>query len=285
MRREWTSAVVLVSALALGLAACGDDTDGDVTTAPSSTVATSSTAAPSTTQTAVTSTTTTSTASTAPSTTTTVEVPVTTSLVLPGPTVPVDELAGDPIEIFPYAGAQLSVVGVRHDDVLNVRRLPGLDGEVLTTLAPTDAGFVATGRHQQLPSTFWMEVVVDGEVIGWINRTFAAIEGVTTDATARLLDAIEDPTAPSLEALGLLVAEAMVADPELLQRIEMSVAPTIGDLGEVTYDVIGIGDDASVGFRLHVFAVDEEGDGEWTLRTVEITDLCGRGGTPGGPCL
>ena len=198
--------------------------------------------------------------------------------------MPAADLPGEVVEFGPPAGTILSVFGVRHDDVLNVRDLPGLDGEIVATLDPTESGFLATGRHQQLPTTFWMEVVVDGEVIGWINRTFAAVEGVTDDGTARFLDRVANPTASSLEALGLLVAESVVEVPEAVQRIEMSVAPTEGDLGEVTYDVVGIADDASAGVRLHVFAVDESGDGTWTLRTVEVTDMCSRGGTPGGLC-
>jgi hypothetical protein len=55
----------------------------------------------------------------------------------------------------------------------------------------------------------------------------------------------------------------------------MSVAPTVGDLGEVTYDVIGLGDDAVYGYRLHVFG-EPVTDG-FSLRTVERTYLCSRG--------
>lgn len=60
----------------------------------------------------------------------------------------------------------------------------------------------------------------------------------------------------------------------------MSVAPSVGDLAEVTYDVVGIPDDAGLGYRLHVFArPDDIGDG-FTMSTLEVTDLCRRGGIP-----
>lgn len=52
-----------------------------------------------------------------------------------------------------------------------------------------------------------------------------------------------------------------------------------GDLTEVTYDVIGLGDDSILGFRLHIFA--EESGAGFTLRTVEATVLCGRGVSDG----
>lgn len=63
----------------------------------------------------------------------------------------------------------------------------------------------------------------------------------------------------------------------------MSVAPTMGDLGEVTYDVIGLGDDATLGYRLHVFG-QAVSDGI-SLHSVERTALCTRGVTTDGLCV
>ncbi len=75
--------------------------------------------------------------------------------------------------------------------------------------------------------------------------------------------------------LGQAVADNLASeDPP--SRIVRSVNATVGDLGEVTYDVVGLGDDATFGFRLHVFAVDESGDG-FSLRTIERTVFCSRG--------
>ena len=46
--------------------------------------------------------------------------------------------------------------------------------------------------------------------------------------------------------LGMMVAEASAStDPS--SRIRMSAAPTVGDLGEVTFDVVDLGDDAVEG--------------------------------------
>ena len=89
------------------------------------------------------------------------------------------------------------------------------------------------------------------------------------------------PAAETLPALGFVVAESLAfGDPV---RIEMSAAPTVGDLGGVTYDLAGIADDSVAGFRLRVFAI--ERDGSWELRNLESMTMCSRGGTPGGLCL
>jgi hypothetical protein len=54
------------------------------------------------------------------------------------------------------------------------------------------------------------------------------------------------------------------------------VAPSEGDLGEVTFDVVGYPDDAVYGQRLHVFGRSGEGGG-FDLKSVESTLLCRRG--------
>jgi hypothetical protein len=68
-------------------------------------------------------------------------------------------------------------------------------------------------------------------------------------------------------------------------RIVMSVAPTVGDLGEVTYDVVGLGDDALGGVRLHVFGDPAEGGEGFVLSNVERTFICSRGVTDDGFCV
>ncbi|NNC44231.1 MAG: hypothetical protein HKO03_13440 [Acidimicrobiia bacterium] len=63
------------------------------------------------------------------------------------------------------------------------------------------------------------------------------------------------------------------------------MAPTEGDLGEVTYDVVGIGDDSVLGERLHIFG-QPTGDGSgFSLMAVESQVLCGRGVTDQGLCI
>lgn len=78
--------------------------------------------------------------------------------------------------------------------------------------------------------------------------------------------------------LGLIVAES-VASEEPESDIVLVVNESLGDLGEVTYDVIGLGDDATAGLRLHVFG-EPVSDG-FSLTAVEVTPLCGRGVSQG----
>ena len=66
-------------------------------------------------------------------------------------------------------------------------------------------------------------------------------------------------------------------------RIVVVVDETVGDLREVTLDLIGLGDDALRGYRVHVLG--EPVDGGFSLRNVEVTNLCARGVAEGRLCL
>ena len=249
--------------LTLLLAACGGDSAEDSTTSvPPTTIATTTTTtlAPTTTTVAPTSTTTTS--STSSTTTTT--------------------LAGQPIDFGPITGDQLGVVAIAHDDVLNFRAGPGTDQEIINRLGALFEGFIATGNNRQLPNSIWYEGTVDGQ-IGWASSAFLAYIGATDDITANVIaDLGETPVAETMLDLGTIVAEASAStDPP--SRIRMAVAPTVGDLGEVTFDVVGLGDDALFGVRLTVFGT--PGDESFALKTVERTLLCGRGVSADGLCL
>src|SRR5690554_3371630 len=62
------------------------------------------------------------------------------------PTDPAD-LPGEVIEIFPYADAELAVMGVAADDVLYVREGPGVEFADVAQLEPLDQGIIATGEN------------------------------------------------------------------------------------------------------------------------------------------
>ena len=246
---------LMVSFVLLLIAACGGSGADTTTTGPATTTSTPDTSTASTTTT------------TAPTTTTSD-----------------DDLPGEPIDFGPAAGDEVAVVGVAHDDVLNVRAAPGTDSAVVAELEPTATGLIGTGRARSLPQSIWFEVEVEG-VTGWVSSAFVGYLGLTDDATAEVIDTLgETPGAETMLDLGMIVAEAMSSE-EPPSRIVMSVAPTVGDLGEVTYDVVGLGDDALGGVRLHVFG-DPAGGGEgFVLSNVERTFICSRGVTDDGFCL
>lgn len=213
-------------------------------------------------------------------TTTTTSAPTTTTT---APTTTTTSLPGESIDLFPEAGDILAVVGVSFDSELNVRAAPGTDQEVLVRLAPLTDDVVATGQERQLPDSIWYEVTFDG-VTGWASSAYLAWIGDTADITAAVIEKIgETPSAETMLDLGLRVALSQsVEEPE--SRIRVAKSPTVTDLGEVTYDVIGLGDDAVFGLRLVVFGTPDSGGESFTLKTVESTTLCARGLTTEGLC-
>lgn len=190
-------------------------------------------------------------------------------------------IPGEVIEIGPMEGDVLMVIGVAHDDVLNLRALPGPDHEIVHTMAPDFVDMIARGETRQVSNALWVAMTADG-VEGWVNMRYIGYEGPTDDLTSQVVaDLGGYPTAPTMTGLGLIVAESMATeDPE--SDIVVVVDESVGDLGEVTYDIIGLGDDAVHGMRAHVFG--QPGAGGFSLKSVEVTTICARGITPDDLC-
>lgn len=183
-------------------------------------------------------------------------------------------LVGEPIDFGPRAGDTLAVIGVAHDDVLNVRAAPGVDAEIATTLAPLADDVVAQGNTRQLPNSFWIEL--DN---GWVNLSYVGYLGVVTDETAAVVDDLgEIPISETMVDLGFVVAETFASEDPASEIVQVT-PPTIGDLGEITFDVIGLGDDALAGWRVHVFGAEDDAGEAFGLMSVEVTALCSRGVT------
>jgi hypothetical protein len=174
------------------------------------------------------------------------------------------------------------VIGVAHDDVLNLRVAPGADQEILAGIPPLYSDLIALGSTRQLAASMWIEVDYSG-LEGWVNLRFIAYLGATSDVTADVVSNLgETPSAGTMPALGLIVAESIVAEAPDASSV-MSAPATEGDLGEVTYDIVGFGDDSVRGTRIHVFG-EPVGDG-FALKTVEASPFCSRGVDPDGVCL
>ena len=223
-------------------------------------------------------------------------------------------LPGEPSAFGPAEGAALAVVGVDHDDVLNVRDVPAgeiiatldllnpyvgllevreaLSGEILASPDLWADAIVATGRTRALPTTTWHELRVAG-LTGWSSAAYLAQLGATDDVTAHIVEILGGRLqADTMLDLGFIVAETVASD-EPPSRVVVSVEPFVFEaVGEITIDVLNIGDDSVLGFRLGVFA--DAGDdwmsdnpGPFTLRSVQSTVLCytSRGVTEDGLCL
>ena len=240
--------VLLTLALVAAVAACGDDGGDDDVTATSVTTSTTPTEPG----------TTTSTSSPAPATT------------AGGPTTAPD--IGTPIDIFPYEGDELAVVGVASDDTLNVRSGPTADHEIVAELEPLATGIVAAGRNVQIPGgAIWAQVGTGG-TSGWANTAYLAQLGRVDDITSELDGSL---SAPSLNELAGKIATARGPEEGRGPTVTVVAGPAEGDLAEVTVDAIGYQDDALKGERLHVFAR-KDGD-RYGLKSVEATMLCVRG--------
>lgn len=272
------AAVVVLGGLLVG---CGDDIEVTATTAEetSSTVedvtsSTTTNSAPTTTMPTITTPTTTS----------------TTALVPPTAPLPESELPGTAFDLAPAPGAVLTVIGVRYDDVLHVRYAPGTDQPVVADLAPVDEDYIATGRARALTQSIWWEVTTVDGTHGWVSARFTARRGPTTDVTSEVIAKLGDPpTAETMLELGQIVADALKpVDPEITPLIVPVVAPTAGDLGEVTYDVVGLADDSTRALRIHVFGQPDDGGEGFTLKSAEETGMCdsvrGGPGTFDGAC-
>ena len=172
------------------------------------------------------------------------------------PTDPAD-LPGEVIEIFPYADAELAVMGVPADDVLYVREGPGAEFREVTQLEPLAEGIVATGENRQLDDgAIWAQVDADGTT-GWASVAYLTHLGDAVDITSQF----DLPAAETMEELAELAAEQRAGDsPE--STVVIVNGPTEGDLHEVVVDIVGFADDAIEGERLHVFA---NGSGEFTV--------------------
>ncbi len=208
-------------------------------------------------------------------TTTTVETTTTTA----APETTSTTLAGEPIEFGPAEDDVVMVIGVDYDDVLNLRGAPGADQPISDEIPPTYADLVAQGNTRDLSPGFWIEVDYEGTP-GWVNLAYVAFAGNVTDETSTVIDELGDrPVESTMTDLAEVVASVFASDEEPESDIVQVTEVVEGDLIEVTYDVVGLGDDAIRGFRLHIFA-EESSDG-FTLRTVEMTLLCGRGVSDG----
>ena len=223
-------------------------------------------------------------------------------------------LPGEPVELGPSAGTGLAVVGIRYDSALNFRDAPNgtiigrldnvMDGvrdpavyvrqpgsDAIITTVDLQNGVVATGNTRQLPTTVWHELQV-GELLGWASGTFLAPVGGTDDATSEVVDALgELPVADTMVELGLAVAQTMASQEPQSSVVVSGEAGLFEDLGQVTIDIVGIGDDSVRGFRLVIFAHPAENwtqddPGPFTLKSVERTVLCHshRGANDDGVC-
>lgn len=194
------------------------------------------------------------------------------------------ELPGEVIELYPYEGASLAVVGVERGDTLAVRSGPGTDFDVVHELSPLETEVIATGHNRQIDDSIWAEVDTNGDR-GWANVAYLLHLGTTDDIT----DQLSDPSGelPAGETM-VDVAEAVAAvrtSTEHPSRVAIIEDPEVGELGSITVDVIGMGDDSLGGERLHILAEPVPEGEAFVVQSVQRLSLCSRGVTDDGLCV
>ena len=195
-------------------------------------------------------------------------------------TTPEAALPGTPAAFGPAAGTQLGVIGVAHDDWLNVRDVPS--GEIVATLtlqlspeSPAEsallvrdadaeaafarigvAGITATGRTRDLATSTWHEIQA-GPIVGWASSNYLAPLSPESalDITAQVTADIEGDTSADTFAQLVDRVVATIASDEPQSRIRITSAPDpSGDLLEAVVDVVGQPDDSVRGYRLLIVA-------------------------------
>jgi hypothetical protein len=194
-------------------------------------------------------------------------------------------LPGERQEIHPYQGAKLAVTGVAAGDTLKVRSGPGTEFNVVFELGPTAMNAIATGHNRSLGEAgSWSEITAEGRT-GWANTSFLLQPGEVNDLTAALFPTPpERPTRRTMVELGQAVARIR-AGQDPVADIVVVESPTVGDVGEITVDIVGVGDDSVGGERLKIFAEPGARGDSFTVRSVEATTLCRRGVTADRRCV
>jgi len=173
----------------------------------------------------------------------------------------------------PLLGDEVGVVGVVHDDVLNVRAAPGSEATIVATLDPLDRT-TATGRHREVADAVWWWEVTAGDVTGWAYSAYLSRLGDPVSLSG--IDVTL--TAPTLDALGRLVVDGRLETLDPDSTVTLVLAPRAEhDQGEVVYDITGSGDDSISGYRVHVYAQPTDDRQAFQLQGVELTTMCWRG--------
>jgi len=176
----------------------------------------------------------------------------------------------------------MAVVGVRYDDVLNVRNTPGVSGLIVTTLGPLRDDVIATGNNRLLTSSIWFEIEANG-LTGWASGRFLGYLGGSGDVLAAVVAELgAPPAAADFDALVALIA-GTYASTEPQSRITTALAPFGEEPIVTTVDVLDIGDDALLGYRLVIFG-SEVAPGDFQAQGIELTFICSRG-VSGDLCL
>lgn len=190
---------------------------------------------------------------------------------------------------------QAHFVDVEIDDPdggLNLREAAGASSELLATVV-RGSELIPTGECEIVGSTDWWQVTnSDGSLIGWVSSLFLSETIVLNPGLGRLMPDVDNVgiTAETIEGLAaqLAIIYGFNADLTITQ---------IGDLegidassGSATYDLTGLQDDSSNGYRVQIlFFIERDPTGDEVLgfsaSRIDRQPLCSRGVADDGLCV
>jgi hypothetical protein len=182
-------------------------------------------------------------------------------------------------------GSVWAVVGVAHDDRLDVRSGPAVGAPVVGSLDPTASQVTAVGDAVAVAEAVWWDVAA-GDLGGWVNASYLGALGDTDDVASSVSERLgRIPSAQTMDELAAIVASVRSEGSTDARIVTVAAADDAGDFGEVTIDVFVDGDDAIRGERIVVFGQRIVEGGDFSLYAAESTPICWRGVDPSGLCV
>lgn len=178
------------------------------------------------------------------------------------------------------------------DGGLNMRSAPGIKNDIVGVF-PRSSALVTTGACATLDTLDWWKVMnPDATLDGWVSSRFLSELLVFNPGLGKSFEDLENVgiSGESLDDIATQLAEAYGFDEDVVITVveEPEAIDAIG--GSITYDLTGLKDDASDGYRVEidfVFDKNETDTGEIvSYTTLKITNygLCSRGVTEDGLC-
>ena len=179
------------------------------------------------------------------------------------------------------------------DGGLNLREGPSAAQPIITTIE-RGSQLIPTGECDVAGSTDWWQVTNnDGSFIGWVSSRFLSDTAILSPGLGR--------SVPDVDNVGILAEtiDGLAAQLAIIYGFGEDVGISqVGDLdghdatsGIATYDLTGLQDDSSNGYRVEILFFierDEANDGEvigFSATSITQRSLCSRGVTDDGLCV
>ena len=178
------------------------------------------------------------------------------------------------------------------DGGLNMRSAPGIENAIVGVF-PRSSALVTTGACATLDALDWWKVgAPDATLDGWVSSRFLSEVLVFNPGLGKPFEDLENVgvSGESLDDIAAQIAESYGFDEDVVITVveEPEAIDAIG--GSTTYDLTGLKDDTSSGYRVEIdFVLDKnESDADeivsYTALKITNYSLCSRDVTEAGLC-